>query len=179
MLMIHGAETPRREEPEGWRNQTPSRVAAGPFGRRGDPSSASPSVRGLGLRENHHVARLQIGKAVTLVFPDWARWSSRMPDRGWTIHLPDGSRILVEIGTKGSEIIHFAVVLLSDIDGCEVCITRYDTAHRQPHRDVLGRRAGLIEKRWMVICTNSEGFAYALDDRKANHEEHIGFYLRH
>ena len=65
------------------------------------------------------------------------------------------------------------------IDGREVCITRYDTAHRQPHRDVLGRRAGLIEKQWMAICTNSEAFAYAVNDLKANYEEHIGFYLQH
>jgi hypothetical protein len=102
-----------------------------------------------------------------------------MPDRGWTIYLPGGSRILVEVRTKGSETIHFVVVLLSDLEGHEVCITRYDTAHRQPHRDVLGRRAGLIEKQWMVMCPKSEAFAYALDDLKANYEEHIRFYLRH
>lgn len=85
----------------------------------------------------------------------------------------------MEVRTKGCVTIHFAVVLLSDIEGCEVCITRYDTAHRQPHRDVLGRRAGLIEKQWMVMCSESEAFVYALNDLKANYEEHIEFYLRH
>jgi len=100
-----------------------------------------------------------------------------VPDRGWTIHLADGSRILVELHTRGSRTEAFAVVLVSEIDGAEVCITRYDTAHDQPHRDVLGRRGGLIEKEWLLMSHKSGAFDYALKDVGANYERYIEYYL--
>ena len=102
-----------------------------------------------------------------------------MPERGWTIHLADGSRILVELHTNRSRTEAFAVVLVSEIDGAQVCITRYDTAHDQPHRDVLGRRGGLIEKEWLLLSKKNEAFDYALKDVRTNHERYIEYYLAH
>jgi hypothetical protein len=77
-----------------------------------------------------------------------------MPEREWTIFLKDGSRIVVVLDTAKAQTKSFAVVLIAEIEGAEVCVTRYDTAHAQPHRDVLGRRAGLIEKEWLLLSSN-------------------------
>jgi hypothetical protein len=102
-----------------------------------------------------------------------------MPQREWTINLPDGSRIVVDLRTHRSMTESFSVVLISEVDGEETCITRYDTAHDQPHRGVLGRRAGLLEKEWMILSDNKDAFRYALTDLQANYERYLEFYLQH
>jgi len=55
--------------------------------------------------------------------------------------------------------IEFAVVLLAFLSGKWINITRYDTAHGTPHRDILGANQGLRFKRWM----DDIGFAEAFD----------------
>jgi hypothetical protein len=102
-----------------------------------------------------------------------------MPEREWTIFLKDGSRIVVLLDTLKSDTRSFAVVLISEIDGEEICVTRYDTSHDQPHRDVLGRRAGLIEKEWLLLSSNRDAFGYAVADLRTNYERYIQFYLQH
>lgn len=102
-----------------------------------------------------------------------------MPEREWTIFLEGGSRIVVILDTARADTKSFSVVLIKEIEGVDACITRYDTAHSQPHRDVLGRRAGLIEKEWLLLSSNRDAFGYALADLKQNHERYIEFYLRH
>jgi hypothetical protein len=102
-----------------------------------------------------------------------------MPEREWTIFLKDGSRIVVLLDTLKSDTRSFSVVLISEIDGQEVCVTRYDTAHAQPHRDVLGRRAGLIEKEWLLLSNNRDAFSYAVADLRENYVRYIQFYLQH
>ena len=86
---------------------------------------------------------------------------------------------MVELHTNRSRTEAFAVVLVSEIDGAQVGITRYDTAHDQPHRDVLGRRGGLIEKEWLLLSKKNEAFDYALKDVRTNHERYIEYYLAH
>jgi hypothetical protein len=85
----------------------------------------------------------------------------------------------VELHTNRSRTEAFAVVLVTEVEGFEVCVTRYDTAHDQPHRDVLGRRGGLIEKEWLLLSQMSESFDYALKDVRANYERYIEYYLTH
>ena len=102
-----------------------------------------------------------------------------MPEREWTIFLKDGSRIVVLLDTLKSDTRSLAVVLITEIDGEEICVTRYDTSHDQPHRDVLGRRAGLIEKEWLLLSKKNEAFDYALKDVRTNHERYIEYYLAH
>jgi hypothetical protein len=69
--------------------------------------------------------------------------------------------------------IGFAVVLVFEGQ----CVTRYDTAHGRPHRDVLGK-----EKGWMgrEICTiNLElkaAFEYAIDDLSANYKSYYAYF---
>lgn len=89
------------------------------------------------------------------------------------------SQILVFLETRDGQICSFAVVLVAFIDGVETCITRYDTAHGQAHRDVLGKRSGLIEKDWLLNLTTKEAFEYALVDLKENHERYIESYVSH
>ena len=101
------------------------------------------------------------------------------PEREWTIFLKDGSRIVVLLDTVKSDTRSFSVVLISEIDGQEVCVTRYDTAHAQPHRDVLGKRAGLIEKEWLLLSNNRDAFSYAVADLRENYVRYIQFYLQH
>ena len=102
-----------------------------------------------------------------------------MPEREWTIFLKDGSRIVVVLDTAKAETKSFAVVLITEIEGADVCVTRYETAHDQPHRDVLGRRAGLIEKEWLLLSSKRDAFSYAVADLRENYERYIQFYLQH
>jgi hypothetical protein len=51
--------------------------------------------------------------------------------------------IIVRRKTRGSETVSFAVVLVAFIAGQWIDITRYDTKHGMPHRDVLGAKQGL------------------------------------
>lgn len=96
-----------------------------------------------------------------------------MPEKNWMVYLDDDCHILIFLQTNGPLVIGFAVVLVATIDGEPVCITRYDTAHRQAHRDVLGRKSGLMEKEWLVDLTFNEAFDYALNDIKENYGDYI------
>ena len=64
----------------------------------------------------------------------------------WEIPLPEGFIVPVRKETLFGKWIGFAVVLVFEGQ----CVTRYDTAHERPHRDMLGK-----EKGWMgrEICT--------------------------
>lgn len=100
-----------------------------------------------------------------------------MPEKTWLIHLDPDARILVFLHTRGPIVLGFAVVLVVHIDGDEICATRYDTAHGQAHRDVIGRKAGLIEKQWLLDLTRNEAFEYALNDLRENYGAYIRYFL--
>lgn len=102
-----------------------------------------------------------------------------MPEKEWEIFLPDGSRILVYVECRGANTESFVVVLIAPMGGRDVCITRYDTSHGQSHRDVLGRKGGLIGKDWLLSLSCKEAFAYAIKDLKENHECYIQFFEEH
>ncbi|MEI8313689.1 MAG: hypothetical protein WCH98_23310 [Verrucomicrobiota bacterium] len=67
--------------------------------------------------------------------------------------------LIVRRTTAKGTMIEFAVVLLAFLSGKWINITRYDTAHGTPHRDILGANQGLRFKRWM----DDIGFAEAFD----------------
>jgi len=102
-----------------------------------------------------------------------------MPEKEWEIFLPDGSRIIVFMNRNRSYICSFVVALISLVNDREECITRYDTAHGQSHRDVLGKKAGLIEKNWLLTLNDKEVFEYAIKDLKENYESYIQFFCEH
>ncbi len=101
-----------------------------------------------------------------------------MPEKNWTIYLDDDAYILIFLQTNGPIVTGFAVVLVAMVDGQQVCVTRYDTAHGQAHRDVLGRKSGLIEKEWLVDLTFNEAFDYAINTIKRNYGNYIQDFLQ-
>lgn len=101
-----------------------------------------------------------------------------MPLKRWIIEL-EGARILVSRTTRRGRVESFAVVLLIWTDAGWECATRYDCAHGFAHRDVIGRRAGLLYKQTFAGLTHAEIFHHALRDFQKNHAALIAFYLAH
>ena len=63
------------------------------------------------------------------------------------------------------------------IDGeSEVNVARYDTSHGVPHRDVIGKRWGLIRKEWLFSVSLSKVMQDAIADFKLNHEKYVQGY---
>ncbi|NBB80173.1 MAG: hypothetical protein GVY36_12135 [Verrucomicrobia bacterium] len=101
-----------------------------------------------------------------------------MPEKNWKIYLNDERYVLLFLQTNGALVIGFAVVLVAIIDGELTCVTRYDTAHGQAHRDVLGRKSGLMEKEWLLDLTFNDAFDYAIDKIKRNHDNYLQEFLQ-
>lgn len=68
-----------------------------------------------------------------------------MSDKNWIIYLSEDCHILVFLYTEGPRVVGFAVVLVATINGEKVSVTRFDTAHGQAHRDVLGRKGDSLK----------------------------------
>ena len=66
----------------------------------------------------------------------------------YRIWLQDGRFIHIVFLQEAGVVIAFAVVLVAETPDGMVNIARYDTAHGIAHRDVLGRRKGLLRKQW-------------------------------
>lgn len=101
-----------------------------------------------------------------------------MPLKQWIIEL-GRARILVWRETRRGKVESFAVVLLTETDAGWECATRYDCAHGFAHRDVIGRRAGLLYKQSFEGLTHAQIFRHALRDFQENHPACIAFYLAH
>lgn len=86
--------------------------------------------------------------------------------------------MLVGFRTRAGKVVSFAVVLVVNLDEIEVCVTRYDTAHGIPHRDGLGKQAGLLEKEWLFHLTINEALNYAINDIRDNYEAYIQNFIR-
>jgi len=98
-----------------------------------------------------------------------------MPLKGWIQYLPDGFDLRVLRQTDHGRLTAFSVVLVYE----DECIRRYDTAHGFAHRDILGRKSGLIEKQPCESLANEEAFHNAINDLKTNYRAYLGFYLTH
>jgi hypothetical protein len=95
-----------------------------------------------------------------------------MPLKQWIVQLPDGFMLLVRRDTSSGHLIDFAVVLIFN----DECVTRYDCAHGFPHRDVLGRKSGLIRKEFCSNMLLKEAFQDAIHDLSANYRAFYEFY---
>ena len=82
-----------------------------------------------------------------------------MPEKQWTKSFGQFA-LIVRRKTRGSETVSFSVVLVTFLAGRWIDITRYDTEHGIPHRDVLGARQGLRYKRWMDDISTKAAFEY-------------------
>jgi hypothetical protein len=96
----------------------------------------------------------------------------------WTIELGE-FRIYIWRRTEAGVVVSFAVVLIAWTGDEWECVTRYDCAHGFAHRDVLGKRAGLLYKQTFPGLDLEEIFHYAISDFQKNHEKHIRFYETH
>ena len=97
-----------------------------------------------------------------------------MPLKEWEILLPDGFKIFVRRETLLGKWTDFAVILVFN-----ECITRYDCSHDYPHRDVLGREAGLIRKEKCWNMTMKEAFGQAILDLESNYKQYHKFFTSH
>jgi hypothetical protein len=96
-----------------------------------------------------------------------------MPLESYWIWLRAGLFLYVAFVQQGGEVVSFAVVLVAEtLDGL-VNVARYDTAHGVPHRDVMGRRKGLLSKRWFPNVPLGRVLDLAITDFKANHESYF------
>ena len=101
-----------------------------------------------------------------------------MPEKQWIKNFGEFA-LIVRRDTRGPETVSFAVVLLAFLGGRWIDITRYDTEHGIPHRDVLGARLGLRFKRWMDDIAHEEAFEYAIRDCTENAASYLQDYFAH
>ena len=101
-----------------------------------------------------------------------------MPFKEWTIEL-DEARIYIWRHTQAGVVISFAVVLIAWTGDEWECVTRYDCAHGFPHRDVLGKQAGLLYKQTFSGFTLEKLLHHAIRDCQKNREKHIEFFASH
>ena len=101
-----------------------------------------------------------------------------MPEKQWTKTFGEFA-LLVRRHTKGPQTVSFAVVLVAFVSGRWIDITRYDTEHGMPHRDVLGAKRGLRFKRWMDDISVDAAFEYAIRDCTENAKSYLEDYLAH
>lgn len=87
--------------------------------------------------------------------------------------------MLVDRTTVRGSITIFSVVLLVYLEGEWIDITRYDTAHGVPHRDIIGKKQGLRFKRWMDDIDINYAFEYAIRDCTGNARQYLADYLSH
>ena len=126
--------------------RSPSAMSAGPNGL---PRGGSPFAFG-GLRWRSDSLRFAPLESAPFPaqkrrcpVPSLATRVNAMPFKEWTIELDD-ARIYISRHTQAGVVISFAVVLIAWTGDEWECVTRYDCAHGFPHRDVLGKQAGLL-----------------------------------
>ncbi len=94
-----------------------------------------------------------------------------MPQKEFEIWLDAVTRLLIRRETRGGRLVDFAVVLLALVEREWIDIGRFDSAHGLPQEDVLGLRAGLIEKIWYDEISGREVFQLAIQKFRQDHEE--------
>ena len=85
--------------------------------------------------------------------------------------------LLVRIESLRGRVSGFVVLLIKTGER-HVNLVPYDTAHGQPHRDLLGKRAGLLRKDWLEGVSLQISLKYAIDDLKANYERYDQIYQK-
>jgi len=102
-----------------------------------------------------------------------------MPQKRFEIWLQATMRMVVLRDTQQGRMRAFAVVLLALIDGEWVDIARCDTAHGCPHEDVLGRKAGLLQKIWHDNLSHRQAYDFAIRRYRQDHENIRAQFLAH
>jgi hypothetical protein len=87
------------------------------------------------------------------------------------VPLNGGFYLAVEIESFTGQITAFVVRLMKMADP-DVNLARYDTAHGVPHRDLLGRKKGLLRKDWLAGMSFKGALQFAVNDLKMNYERY-------
>ena len=103
----------------------------------------------------------------------------RMPQKEFEIWLDGATRLLICRETHGGRLVEFTVVLLAMLDGVWVDIGRFDCAHGCPHEDVLGRKAGLLQKVWYDNLSYRQAYEWAIIRFRDDYENIRQQYLAH
>jgi len=93
-----------------------------------------------------------------------------MPEKEFQIWIDSETVIRVTRETVAGRLVRFAVVLIVRHEGHWLDIGRFDTAHGIPHQDVMGRRAGLLQKIWLDDLSPRQAFHHAIEIFKTDHE---------
>jgi len=96
-----------------------------------------------------------------------------MPSKLYTIWLDATTYIVVDFQSLEGEILAFVVRLVHIVGREHRDVTRYDTAHGRPHRDLISRRGRLRRKDWLKHYDFNRALTYAIEDFKKNHERYI------
>ncbi len=100
-----------------------------------------------------------------------------MPDKSFRYWLTDAISVRVSFETDRGHVVGFTILLLADMDTTVENIARYDTAHGTAHRDLLGRKKGLLRKDWFHNIPRYQVLTHAITDFKANHARYPQTYL--
>ena len=103
---------------------------------------------------------------------------SLMPDSAFNIRLENDVRIFVIRSTQKGRYVSFAVVLTIQTERGWIDVARFDTAHGIPHQDILGKKAGLLQKIWYDDISPKEVFHLAIITFQRDYELIINTFKR-
>lgn len=102
-----------------------------------------------------------------------------MPEKGFEIWINETTSIRIRRITQSGRLASFSVVLIV-LDGDRwIDIGRFDTAHGCPHEDVIGKKAGLLQKVWYDQSSPKEVFAFAITKFQNEHERIKSNFFAH
>lgn len=100
-----------------------------------------------------------------------------MIEKSYVLIVGATDRIRVRFKKDRGKIIEFVVQYETLLRGKWQPVIRYDTAHGEPHTDVI-RPDGTKEKRLLHFPNFNDAFSYAEEDIKANWKQYRQRYLR-
>ncbi len=100
-----------------------------------------------------------------------------MPESSFFIWINPERRILVLRSTHKGRYRSFSVVLMLMTSEGWVDVSRFDSAHGIPHRDILGQRNGLLQKVWFDDISPKEVFHLGIQTFRYEHERIIAKYF--
>lgn len=101
-----------------------------------------------------------------------------MPTRAFQIWLAETAQCVIAFVTDKGNVVGFVVRLRAQVAGRWYDIRRYDTAHGQPHIDVLNWRGETVEKIWLPHYNIDDALTFAQRDVQLNYQTYIQGFLR-
>ena len=93
-----------------------------------------------------------------------------MPSKEYRIWLDHQNYIVVEVVMVKGNVVSFVVRLMAITGDDEINVARYDTSHGAAHRDMIGRKLGLLRKEWYPDIPMVVVLQNAINDLRLNYE---------